>query len=195
MRTQIKLSLLISISVSLAALPTNAQPRGDLIGATPFASTNASPAIPAQTNTTEIVSLGFDQLSAYIVTLTPELESNTNRSAWADAQINTMIPPTIKAYGGKKIIVEGFMLPTDYDAHGKVSDFIVMKNQMSCCYGGPTMINEFIAVKVNGPGVKSVMDNPVRVKGVLHVGAQRESGRLTAVYRMEAESVSEMPGY
>jgi hypothetical protein len=196
MRTQIQMTLLISISSLLLVQQTQGQPRGDLIGGTPVVGTNTAASASSQnTNTTDVASIGFDLLSGYIIALTDELESNTNRTAWADKQINDMIPPVIKAFDGKKVVLEGFMLPTDYDTHGKVVQFIVMKNQMSCCYGGPTQIHEFASVKVHGPGVNSVMDVPVRVKGVLHVGPHRENGRLTDVYRMEAESVTEASAF
>ena len=194
--------ILVLITIGLTTLSTHAQPRGDLIGEAPAPATKtvvtaparpAATSVSAQTNATELPSLGFNQLADYDLALTDELQSNTNRPAWADAKINDMIPAKLRAYDGKKVAVEGFLIPTDFDAQGKMTEFIVSKNQMSCCYGGPTAINEFVAVKVIGPPVKSTadfMDYPVRVKGALHVGAHRENGYLNAVYRMEAESIS-----
>jgi hypothetical protein len=34
---------------------------------------------------------------------------------------------------------------------------------------------------------------PVRVRGVLQVGARREGGSLTCIYRMDADEVAERP--
>ncbi len=58
-----------------------------------------------------------------------------------------------------------------------------------CCYGVPPKVNEWITVELNGKGVKPVMDQPITVAGVLHVGPIEENGCLAGIYRMDGEKV------
>ena len=176
-------------------------PRGDSIGGAMIVSTN-KPAQPAmvQTNASSALILstnaageyviGFDALSGYPMQLPDNLISNTNQAAWADTRVNAMIPAAIKAYDGKKVRIEGFMLPTTWGAKGKVTSFLLMRNQISCCYGGPSQVHEFVTIRVQGKGVKSEMESTVLVGGVLHVGAMRENGQLVGIYRLETEGYS-----
>jgi hypothetical protein len=69
-------------------------------------------------------------------------------------------------------------------------EFLLMRNQSMCCYGVPPKINEWITVQVNGQGVKPVMDQPIAVAGVLHVGPMMENGSLAGLYRLEADKIS-----
>ncbi|MDB6021109.1 MAG: hypothetical protein JWQ04_966 [Pedosphaera sp.] len=196
MKLSSRLALFAAISLLVLA-QSEAQPRGGLIGGAiatnstaigPVpspANTNAAPAI--HTNAAGYYLIGFDELAGYTITLTEELKHNTNRAAWADAQINAMIPPAIKAYDGKKVVIEGFMLPVSFDNKGKMTGFILMKNQMSCCYGGPSQLHEFVTVRLGEPMGDPDMDYTVNVRGVLHVGAERENGELVGIYRLNAE--------
>jgi hypothetical protein len=185
----------------LMRLPADAQPQGSLIGGSSTTnSTTAAPILDAQIGTNSTLTLrknvagdcllGFDELSGYSIAMTDELKSNTNRPAWADAQINGMIPPSIKALDGKKVVIEGFALPVSFDDKGKMTGCILMKNQISCCYGGPSQIHEFVTVRLKTPIKDPGMDDTVEVKGILHVGAERENGELAGVYRLDAEKLA-----
>jgi hypothetical protein len=180
-------------------LRAQSQARGDSIRGEAITSTNS--AIPARvetninfaarmhTNATGEYVIGLDTLSSYPLELPDNLVSNTNQAAWADAQVNGMIPASIKAFDGKRVRVEGYMLPTVLDKKGKVTDFLLVASQISCCYGGPTQVHEFITVHVKGTSVRPNMDATIPVGGVLHVGAIRENGQLVGIYRMEAEKL------
>ena|SRR5581483_3515104 len=156
--------------------------------------TNANSAALIRTNAAGECVVGFDALSGYPMQLPDNLIANTNQAAWADAQINAMIPTAIKALDGKKVRIEGFMLPTSWGDKGKVTNFLLMRNQISCCYGGPSQVHEFVTIRVQGKGVKSEMESTVLVGGVLHVGAMRENGQLVGIYRLETEGYSVPPG-
>jgi hypothetical protein len=192
-----KLGLLFLFVVLGQSARGQVAPRGDAIGGGAIASTNAaSPAVVARTNSTAAIStnaageivVGFSTLSGYPMQVPDNLISNTNQPDWADKQVNAMIPASVKALDGKRVRIEGFMMPTIWDRKsGKVSDFLLLANQISCCYGGPTQVHEFVTIHVNGNPVKSNMDDTLPVSGVLRVGAVRENGQLVGVYRLETE--------
>jgi len=164
--------------------------QGELIEPIGKAPTNSAPVRTDKIKDGDFV--GFDQLAGFKVTLNNELLFNTNRPAWADAQISAMIPARIRAADGKKIRVDGFMIPLEYNGK-KVSKFILAMNQNTCCFGGNPQIHEFIIVSVAGAGVNDEMDIPLRVKGVLHVGVQRNHGKLESIYWLQADIVTDFP--
>jgi hypothetical protein len=195
MRTPFLISILV-VSPLFSA-PCFGQAQGDLIGGPPATKPAPSSTTPtpqaASTNAPGEAVLGFDRLAGFPFEVNEELGYNTNRPAWADAQVNAMIPAGIRATDGKKVVVEGFMMPVSFDDKGKLTSFLLTKNQPSCCYGGASQIHEFVQVNVSGPGVKWNMDDPIRVQGVLHVGAKRENGALSSVYRLDAVIVGDKP--
>ena len=57
--------------------------------------------------------------------------------------------PSVKAWNGKKAIVTGFMLPTKLEnGSGKAVEFLLMANQMACCYGTVPNMNDWVIVKI-----------------------------------------------
>jgi hypothetical protein len=106
----------------------------------------------------------------------------------AIAQVEKQIPAAIKALDGQKVMVRGFLVPIK-DAQGHATEFLLVRDQPTCCYSGTTAITEFVSVKVPTPGVESIMDQPVTVQGKLHVGAVLEGGYVLGVYQMDGEKL------
>lgn len=149
------------------------------------------PAAPV--NFTNGALIGFDVLAGYDLKISTELAMATNGAA-ADAQVNAMIPASIKALDQKNVAVDGFMIPSQM-AGEKVTEFLLARNPPACCYGGVPLIHEWVKVQVKPPGVDWEEYNTVRAHGVLRVGAERVDGALTSVYRMEAVKVEITPGH
>lgn len=164
--------------------------QGELIEPIGKAPTNSPPVRTDKIQNGDFV--GFDQLAGFKLLLNNELLFNTNRPAWANQQVAAMIPERIRAADGKLISVDGFMIPLEFKGK-KVTKFILSMNQNTCCYGGNPQVHEFIIVSVAGGGVNDEMDIPLRIKGVLLVGVLRTQGKLSGLYRLDAQSVTYAP--
>ena len=137
----------------------------------------ARAAEPAKADGYEVV--GFDRLAAFNYR-PPETET---------AKPADQIPAAIKALDQRKVAVTGFMLPTKMEK-GLVKEFLLVKDAMMCCYGAMPKVNEWIVVKMTGPGVKPLMDLPITFEGKLRVGEMFENGYLTGVYLLEGERLA-----
>ncbi len=127
--------------------------------------------------------VGFDRLASYNYT-PPEAET---------AKPTDQIPAPIKALDQKKVAVTGFMLPTKMEK-GLVTEFLLVKDAMMCCYGAMPKVNEWIVVKMTGVGVKPLMDLPITFEGKLRVGEMFENGYLTGVYLLEGDRMAATKG-
>ena len=161
----------------------------------------SSPSATAQTNTAPVTvasngetNTSFSILAGYPLSIPAELESNATNGAWADAQINAMIPTNVMALNHQRVSVEGFMIPLQFEK-GKVVSFMLSQNPPACCYATMPQIHEWIEVHVKSPGVAAMDYSVVRARGTFSVGAKRESGTLTSIYRMNAEAVTEQRSY
>jgi len=110
----------------------------------------------------------------------------------AIAEVEKQIPASIKALDGKKVMIKGFLVPIK-DVEGLSTEFLIVRDQPTCCYSGMTAITEFVSVKVQGKGVATILDQPVTVQGTLHVGAVLESGYVLGVYTMDGEKLADSP--
>lgn len=128
--------------------------------------------------------VGFDRLASYNFQV--DDAPFTNQPA-AD-KANDQIPAPVKSLNQQKVTIKGFMLPLKV-SEGAVTEFLIMKDQSMCCYGTVPKITEWVSVKMNGHGVKSIMDQPVSVEGTLRVGAMRENGYLIGIYQMDGEKL------
>jgi len=126
----------------------------------------------------ETVAVGFDKLASYEF-VTPE---DPAKAAEAEKQI----PAKIREFNDKKVSVTGFMLPVKMDG-GLVTEFLLVKDPMMCCYGVMPKVNEWVVVRMVGKGVAPLMDVPITFEGKLSVGQLYEGGYLTGLYLLKGE--------
>jgi hypothetical protein len=170
-----------------------------------LSATSAPPALPAKidttaakgpaaTNTTPPAAfpvkdgysvVDFDRLAAF--DFDPPASDATNQAAKGDAA-DALIPPDIKALNNKKVMLRGFMMPVTME-EDKTTEFFITRNPMCCAFGVPTKMNELVTVKIGGKGLEPNMGQPVTIKGTLHVGAIRDDGDVTGLYRMDGEAL------
>jgi hypothetical protein len=129
--------------------------------------------------------LGFDLLSGFKF-IAPEYDPVANPKAPPPTG-EEQIPAVVKSWSGKKAIVTGFMLPTKLEnGSGKAIEFLLMANQMACCYGTVPNMNDWVIVK-SPKGVPITQDVPISFRGTFKVSAEFESGYMTGIYELDAE--------
>jgi hypothetical protein len=97
-------------------------------------------------------------------------------------------PASIQTLHDKPVSVEGYMLPLKGEA-GLITEFLLLKDQTQCCFGGPQNLSECVEVRMSGKGVNAAIDIPVTVFGIFRLGEVRENGYLTGIYRMDGEQM------
>ncbi|HLX63589.1 MAG TPA: DUF3299 domain-containing protein [Planctomycetota bacterium] len=149
------------------------------------AQTRVQPAAPSQPMVTEagdFAPLSFTTLASFYYEL-PEPNANSTRP--------DPFPAPIKAFNGKRVAIQGFMLPTDLK-NGRTTRFLLCRDQSICCKWGPQpRMNEWISVIMTpGKAAHVVMDQPVTVFGSIEIGEQIENGEVMSVYRLDADDVA-----
>ena len=129
------------------------------------------------------IRLGYDKLSSFKFDVY-EVYSETN-SGRALLKSDDVIPHQVKAYDGKRVTVTGFVLPLR-TKRGLVTEFLLLRDQGTCCFGPRAQINHFIRVKYT-PGFKHGAAVPWKVLGTIRVGEVFVQGYLTGIYQMDAE--------
>lgn len=133
--------------------------------------------------------LSFEKLSAfdYFVTEVPSLldpEKMVLRST-------NSIPAQIKAYNGKRVSVSGFVRPLRTQ-NRLVTEFLLLRDQGTCCFGSRAQMNHFVRVKLRAGGFSPGLPVPYKASGTLRVGEEYVGEFLTAIYTLEAEKVVPM---
>jgi hypothetical protein len=156
------------------------------------AATNLPPVDWNRPDTVEdgFIRLGYDKLSGFKYDVY-EVYSETN-SGRALVKSDDVIPPQVKSYDGRRVTVTGFVLPLR-TKRGLVTEFLLLRDQGTCCFGPQAQINHFIRVKYPA-GFKHGMPIPWKVSGVIRVGEIYIQGYLTGIYQMDAERVLESTG-
>jgi hypothetical protein len=157
-------------------------------GAAPAAKPAASVGAPELDN--GYLKLGFEQLASY--TFTPPAFDPAAAPNAKPPTGEEQIPATVKAWNGKKAVVTGYMVPVKMEK-GLVTEFLLMRNTMACCFGGVPNMNEWVVVKMK-KGVQPLMDVPVAFYGELKVGAMFENGYMTGLYELAGEKMGAVQG-
>lgn len=139
----------------------------------------------AQPDAAGVYQVTFEHLSAYEFVAPPD----EKQAPEAEKQI----PAPVKALDTKKVAVTGFMLPVKMN-EGLVTEFLLVKDPMACCYGVMPRVNEWVVVRMNGKGVPPLMDVPITFEGTLKVGQIYEGGYLTGLYLLQGERRVESKG-
>ena len=133
----------------------------------------------------DYVKVSFDQLAGFKVT-PPPFDPNAKPGSEGPS-LGAQIPDAIRGLDGRKAIVTGFMLPIKMEG-GRVTELLLMRSQMMCCYGVVPQVNEWILVRM-AKGTTQLMDVPVSFGGLLHVKELYENGFLTAIYTLDGEKM------
>lgn len=166
----------IGAEATLALGPAAAAP------ATPASATKSA---PITQKPGEVLTVGFDRLASFEFT-PPE---DPAKAEAAESQI----PPAVRELNAMKVAVTGFMLPVKMDS-GLVTEFLLVKDAMMCCYGAMPKVNEWVVVKMTGKGVAPLMDVPITFEGTLQVGQIYEGGYLTGLYLLKGDRRVESKG-
>jgi hypothetical protein len=170
---------------------SGAMPSGTKGPAADLTKTNLPPVKPLPELKKEVpgyADVTFAQLAGFDFVWTKDMADGTSSAKDINSQARAQIPEKITSLDGKKAVVEGFLLPVKMDGDLAI-EFLLMRNQSMCCYGVAPKINEWITVQLSGKGVVPVMDQPIAVAGVLHVGPIVENGSLAGIYRLDGEKV------
>lgn len=131
--------------------------------------------------------LGFDRLAGYDFVM-KEQPANQKLPRWTGQD---QIPDVVKSWAGKKAEIKGFMLPMKLEK-GLVTEFLVMRDLSTCCYGAAPSMNHFVVVKL-AKGVAPVSEKIVKVSGTFQVGTSFDAfGFMTGIYQMTGEKVVEV---
>ena len=130
--------------------------------------------------------LTFNMLTSY-----PLREPNwakMNDSAYiVSLSLDEQISPQIQAMNGKKVEIQGFMLPLDI-SEGNLRTFMLLKDQMACCFGNIPRLNEWVYVRVpKEKQISTYQDVPITLFGTLRVGTEFEGEVLTGIYHLELD--------
>lgn len=99
------------------------------------------------------------------------------------------VPSRLREKSGTKVAVEGFMIPTVVDENNKVTEFLLLPDQMSCCFGQSPEANGWVVVRaVNG--VEVMMDRIIRATGTLVVEERWDEEFFVGLYHMDCKAIT-----
>ena len=99
------------------------------------------------------------------------------------------VPSRLREKSGAKVAVEGFMIPTVVDENNKVKEFLLLPDQMSCCFGKSPEANGWVVVTASN-GVEVLMDRIIRVTGTLTVEERWDEEFFVGLYHMDCKDVT-----
>jgi hypothetical protein len=99
------------------------------------------------------------------------------------------VPSRLREKSGVKVAVEGFMIPTVVDENNKVKEFLLLPDQMSCCFGKSPEANGWVVVS-SSDGVEVLMDRIIRVTGTLTVEERWDEEFFVGLYHMDCKDVT-----
>jgi hypothetical protein len=146
--------------------------------------------MPPEKDAQGYLKLGFDHLASYTFAAPPYDASADPKKQPVTGE--EQIPASVKAWNGKKAMIVGYMMPVKMEK-GLVTEFLLMRNTVACCYGATPNLNEWVIVKMK-KGVPPLMDLPVALYGELKVGAILENGYLNGLYELVGERMDQVQG-
>ena len=99
------------------------------------------------------------------------------------------VPKRLREKSGNMVAVEGFMIPTVVDENNEVKEFLLLPDQMSCCFGQTPEANGWVVVNAS-KGVEVMMDRIIRVTGQLTVEERWDEEFFVGLYHMTCDAIT-----
>jgi hypothetical protein len=104
-------------------------------------------------------------------------------------QFEKRVPEHIRKLNGSKVALKGFMLPVE-TKKDRVTKFLLMADQSSCCFGKIPEPNEWVVVDMTAKeGGPILMDQLVEIDGKIEVEEKWEEGFFVGIYHISANTV------
>ncbi len=128
----------VKASASVVAVPTASALNGpdDQRHAVASPMEKPEPLIPWRHR--DYLQVSFAQLAGYACDAPEDIEEDLQT---ATRRLEALIPASVRALDGRAVAVEGFMLPTMANKD-RVTGFVLLKDQMGCCFGIAPAMNE-----------------------------------------------------
>ena len=150
-------------------------------------STSATPTT-APSGGSDYLPVTFDTLASFFYD--PPIVDEADAKSEAIKRPKDQIPAPIRALDGKKIAVQGFMVPFKTE-RGATKSFLLVKDQSLCCFGRTPRMNEWISVAMTGnKSTKLITDQIVTIFGTLHVSEESVQGMVLSIYRLDCDDVA-----
>lgn len=99
-------------------------------------------------------------------------------------------PEDVRALDGRRVRIEGFMLPTQLAEDGRAKECFIMVNQLTCCYGQTPRFCDYLVAQVGAhEPVNVLQDRPLVFEGTLRVADVFANGAWTQFYTMDLECI------
>ena len=99
------------------------------------------------------------------------------------------VPRAVLGRDQQRVLLQGFMIPTRVEDKG-VREFLLVRNQASCCFGFPLQATDLVVVRMTGRPTAPLMDHTLAVVGRLHVQEHWSGAALGSLYQLDGESVT-----
>lgn len=99
------------------------------------------------------------------------------------------VPKRLREKSGNMVAIEGFMIPTVVDENNEVKEFLLLPDQMSCCFGQTPEANGWVVVNAS-KGVEVMMDRIIRVTGQLMVEERWDEEFFVGLYHMTCDEIT-----
>jgi len=144
--------------------------------------------LPAASASASGRQIGFDALGGFELELPEIVEDEQGLFVHANTPIMDKVPPGVRELDGERVSVSGFMQPITL-RKGKVTEFLLLRDRDTCCFGGTPQVNHWIGVNLTNAPVAAKLGRPITVSGVLTVREIRAEGVIVGLYTMQADDV------
>ena len=139
-------------------------------------------------------SAGYQSLTYSILTeFSYEIDWEADGVEFDFSRFARRVPQSIRNLNGSKVALEGFMVPTVVDESNLVKEFLLMPDQLSCCFGQAPEANGWVVVR-SEKGVGVFMDQVIRALGTLTVEERWDEEFFVGLYHLDClELISSSP--
>ena len=99
------------------------------------------------------------------------------------------VPKKLRKISNTKVAIEGFMIPTIVDENNDLKEFLLLPDQMSCCFGQTPEANGWIVVSAE-QGAEVMMDRIIRITGELTVEERWDEEFFVGLYHIVCEKIT-----
>jgi hypothetical protein len=161
-----------------------------VLGQTTLLSSEVNQTSPILSNLPEHdPSTGYELLRySSLTNFTYEIDWEKDGLAFDFSAYANRVPRDIRSLSNQKVALEGFMVPTVVDEENLVKEFLLMPDQLSCCFGQAPEANGWVVAR-SQKGVEVSMDRVIRVLGKLTVEERWDEEFFVGLYHLECDQL------